>query len=1152
MPLQFILGRAGSGKSHLVRSRILDLLRDDPLGPPVFLVVPRQSTFEHEKRFAVSSDLPGFLRLRVVGFDGLLAEIARMRGDAPEPEVTPAGRELLLGHLLRTKADSLTFFRAAARHVGTVREIERTLSEFDRAGVSPLEALEALDASDEPDGPLRSKLRDLALLGDAYSKLLAGRTDAAERARRSVEAIGKTPRLNECSLFVDELDAIGGVDRRVLIELASRCASTTVALRLDPESPVVAKPSLLPDPTSLFHGSAELYRQLHAAAAEAKVKRLRPVVLQGGARFDSPALSLIERDWTNPRASRAVGVDASAVTFVEATDPRQQAEAAASAVKDWTLGGGRLRDCAVLCRSLDPHRVLLETAFAEQGLTYFIDHRRPAHHHPTVRFLRALLRVAQQGWPQDAALQLCKTGLAGIEGREADLLENFVLDHRIRGTRAWTQETPWRHGHAAREEGDDTDSIASESAKAADALRRPLAEKISPLGSVLRGVDRPAGETVTAIWEALDRFHIRDQVSTLVTAAEDAGDVAAAAEHRQAWAAVCDLLDATTDLLGNEHMSGRDFVASIDLALDRLEFAVTPPTVDAVTIGDVERTVLPRCECCVVIGLNDGEFPLAATYDTVLGDDERHTLNRRQIEIDAGGTTRQRRERFLAYLATTRASRSLTLVRSKADQKGRETAPSPVWLRLRTLLGIDVLSDFNHVHSAASAARASLRWARNGAAESDPVAFVYDRLQSRQLLLARRVWSSLEYENTPTLSPEVAAAALGDSLDTSVSRLESFALCPFKHFSAHTLKLRSRGEPELTPLDLGVIYHDVLERLIRSVILRELAMHDLEEVERRLPTLAAEIGERLRGGLINEDARGRFLLDRVSRSLAQVVRGQERALSIGAFEPRFTEVSFGGEGGTLPPLELPVSGGRVVRIHGRIDRIDLSRDGGQAVIIDYKTTSREVMLKQKEIYQRRALQLLVYMLALQANGAALTEPAPQPVAALYVKLLRGVEKIDGDPEGKPGPDDVGFDLRVPPRGVIDYDHAPLLDAEFANDDGDAERHRGHQSAAFVAKTTKNGDPYKSGSDLIEAELLDDLLLFVRRQVRELAAGILDGVIDVKPLRDATWTPCSTCSFSGVCRFEPSQGYAWREADDPLTEAFAREAAAEREEVARDA
>src|SRR5206468_2358170 len=88
MSVTFVISRAGSGKSRRCFERIVEALRADPLGPPIYWLLPKQATFMAERRLTCGSDLPGFCRARVASFEELGRDIFSACGGAAVPEVT--------------------------------------------------------------------------------------------------------------------------------------------------------------------------------------------------------------------------------------------------------------------------------------------------------------------------------------------------------------------------------------------------------------------------------------------------------------------------------------------------------------------------------------------------------------------------------------------------------------------------------------------------------------------------------------------------------------------------------------------------------------------------------------------------------------------------------------------------------------------------------------------------------------------------------------------------------------------------------------------------------------------------------------------------------------------------------------------------------
>ena len=83
----FILGPAGSGKTHRCLVEIRDVLKGAPDGLPMLFIAPRQSTLLLERQL-LSIGVPGFTRLEILSFDrlaeheGTLAPCLKSEADA--------------------------------------------------------------------------------------------------------------------------------------------------------------------------------------------------------------------------------------------------------------------------------------------------------------------------------------------------------------------------------------------------------------------------------------------------------------------------------------------------------------------------------------------------------------------------------------------------------------------------------------------------------------------------------------------------------------------------------------------------------------------------------------------------------------------------------------------------------------------------------------------------------------------------------------------------------------------------------------------------------------------------------------------------------------------------------------------------------------
>ena len=131
MPLRFVIGRAGTGKTAWCFERIIQSIRQQPLGAPIYWILPRQATFVAEPRFGLRQRIGWIFPRRVLSFEDLGTEILAECGGAAVPEITDRGRRMVLGHLLRQLHEQLRFFRSVARHPGVAAELDGTFAELE-------------------------------------------------------------------------------------------------------------------------------------------------------------------------------------------------------------------------------------------------------------------------------------------------------------------------------------------------------------------------------------------------------------------------------------------------------------------------------------------------------------------------------------------------------------------------------------------------------------------------------------------------------------------------------------------------------------------------------------------------------------------------------------------------------------------------------------------------------------------------------------------------------------------------------------------------------------------------------------------------------------------------------------------------------------
>ncbi|MHC4608738.1 MAG: PD-(D/E)XK nuclease family protein [Planctomycetota bacterium] len=1158
MSVRFVIGRAGSGKTDHCLDAIRRSLMASPVeGPALILLVPEQAALQTERALIDAPDLGGSHRAQVCGFRRLATRILDDLGDAAAQALTANGRAMTLRYLVAGLTERLQYYRRVERLTGFIDSLARAIGELFEEAVTPDDLLQASQAV--TDDPLRSrKLADLHLIYSAYIQHLGDdRLDPSQHLEMARKRLARCRWLHAAELCVDGFAGFTRQEMLMLVELARFARRLEITALIDPDVATRARSSTLGSPADdaeLFAKPLRTYLRLHDAFVEHAVEIEPPLFLQPdrSVRFGSaPQLEMLEGNLFSADVGVAKPDQPDAplqealpsVQLVELPDRRLEVDYAVSRICQWVHCSAdplRYRDIALIVRDLQPYADLLSAALAERNIPFFIDRRRPTAHHPLVELLRSLVLMAAESMSVESARLALKTGLLGIDDEAADELENFILAHGIAGLDLWTggdwsPVPPDIRVGPFDKELPEPSSAERRRMERVNATRRALLERLGNWLTFARSAGRADGRTwsVQLALTLQDALSVPRQLACWADQAAEGGDLDAAEEHRQIWRDTVAFVDDLADALGQQPMTIRELADVVEAGLSQFTLGLAPPMLDQVLVGAVERSRHPDIRAAVILGFNDGVFPSAGSEDAILNDEDRTFLADRGLPV---GTPRRQRileERLLAYVAFTRASRSLVVTYPVADEQGRPLRVSPFADDLRAAcpqlseLHIDdparTRSMWRLMSSADLAAALVLELQSRPPLHDDDAAsrarwnvlYEYVRTHDELRLSLARTCGALDNLSDARLSPEAVARLYPGPFKGSVSRLESFAACPFRHFAEYGLRLQERQTAELQPVDVGKLHHAILEDFIGRLVEggRPLGQLDDPDVLRQLQDSCdrVEIRPPLAGAL--STAREAYQARRSREDLARVVRAQRDVAALGRFRPKGAEVPFGFDRpGSLPALEIDTPAGRRVRLRGYIDRVDLAElaDEMLGIAVDYKRYARGKRLDLSQVYYGLSLQLLGYLLVLAQNGKTLAGRPIRPVGAFYVGLVpayRSVEHPDDYDQAKHSP------LQTHrPQGLLDLASMDALETGY----------QGGASAGFNVRTKDGKIQYADRSDASDSAGFNALLEHTRFQLGHLADGILNGDVSVAPYRLKDFSPCGWCPFRSVCRFEFGQ------------------------------
>jgi len=1111
--IRFVLGPAGSGKTHRCLAEVRDELTRRPVGSPLLFLSPKQSTFQLERQLLAEDGLRGWARLQVLSFERLAHMVMSEVG--PVELLDEQGRIMVLRALLRWHQPRLRVFRASARMTGFAREVSLLLRELQRQRVGADRLETFANELQSESASLADKLRDLAVIGRAYRSWLEehrlGDLDllpelAAERLRTGVGA------RRFGAVWLDGFAEMTPAELELLAAVAQASDRTTLAFCVEGE--LREEPSWM----STWAVVGQTVRRVQTRLAALEGARVRVEVLKrsAGGRFQgNPVLGHLEEHWTRPvEATEAVEeATRDVLRLVNCSDFEREAEVAAREVWRHVRKGGRFREVAVMVRTLDGRDATLRRVFLRYGIPFFIDRRESLAHHPLAELTRCALRLAVGPSRHEDWFGALKTGLGGAALEWVDAWENDALSQGWISD-DWLAETPDAEGRIPDREWMGGMARCAEPFRV---LKRALAGE--PSGHQL-------AEALEVFWETLE---VERQLNAWSALDERQGGQLELQSrlHGSAWEQIRAWVGSLRRGFEDHRMPIQEWLAIVDAGLTTLSAGVIPPSQDQVMIGAVDRSRQPELRLALVLGLNEGVFPTVSTAGGLLTDADRDRLTLSGMGVDLDRRRRIGQERYLGYVAMTRSGGRLVLTWSERDEAGRAAGMSAFVNPVRVMFPMLPVesSEADRFDSGATVSEVAQRIEHRSEVLpwllSQPGSSVLDGYEGGDVLWRERLRRWRRVAGSGRLSSGIVLALYGTKPEVSVSALESMAACPFQFFVRAGLRGRERRTFEVDRRSVGSWAHELLARFHFSLDREGKRWRELSgaEASERMRTLGLRALPEFGGGVFLATPEARWEAEGWIERLSEVVAVLVEWMSTYRFDPVLAEVAFG-SGEERPAWETALGEGRQLRVRGKADRIDRFRDDAGRywqVVMDYKLGRRR--LDDRLLRAGVDMQLAAYALALsgatgKTEAAGATEHAMTTLAGFFYIPLAGDERVESR-----------LELESPlERSQRGHKHRGKLRAEIAPwfDAGQP----GESSGQFALRFKKDGTLSKIG-DGCSGEVLDQLLETVQRTVENLGRSLFEGRAEVAPYRLGSQTACDRCDLRPICRFDAwTESYRW--------------------------
>ncbi len=1071
MSCKFIVGGRGSGKTKEIYAEIFAALQKEK--KKVFLIVPEQSTFYHEKNIDVQRQGRSLWNLEITSFRRLAEKTVA------EPVLSPLGQHLALYRCLTCHKDKFLSFKINEISPGF---IDAVLSAIEEILINDLSSDDLRDKAEELSnsdlaGDLPKKLMDTAIILD-YIKENSKEANFDGNLllkKFSDSLVMSGDGLKDTLFFFDDFSDFMAIEYDIIEKLVKLGIPLTFSFMLEPGR-------------GQFRKSLKAMERIEsiAAAYSYPVEKMNLSKTVG-----DRAIIFLADNCLGSEVPYCANSDA--INIFHSDEIAGEIEGIAREICQLKEQGYKNSDISLSFRDITSYLPHIKEVFQLYNLDFYIDEPVSLQNNPVFLYSLSLLRLVADKWSYASVFALLKSGFFPLAQDECDELENYCLAHGIKG-KAFYGDTPLTY-IGSREEVD---------LEKINHLRDSVRDFLMPFQEKLKRAET-AKDYAAVIWDFLAASEVDSTLEIWCSEREKRGDILKATELSSSLTSLAELLSQMVIAFNKEKLSLKAFYEILAMGCQVQKLRTIPQRVNDIEINVLGQSRPAAAKVVFIGGVNEGIFPNYTCVEGFFNRNDREILGRSEDFWYRNKKFFYDNENSLMYQGISRAQEKLYLsyIESTGDDvESQSLGPSILIYTAKNLFpNIEdkfVSADLSYcgddsIFYSIPRVITLLPYILRETASAESWQEIADFLAQNDSTSAKTDFalSSLVYTGkAQKLTGATIERYLRNTLYMNVSSMDVYRKCPFSYFAKYGLRLRERRELKFEAPNLGEFYHDALRCLVEKMISENIPWSNLPSIGHELISGIIEkklvdFGEHT---LFSEEKKG-FIAGMIKDNLFLAVDIMSRQIEKGdKFYPIRCEASFGpNEEFEAKAYSLDDSGREVI-LTGQIDRIDLADGDGKKYvrIIDYKTGGKD--LRMDDIYYGINLQLLVYLLIVEYNGIHGQDIPLEPGGIFYFSTKDLFINIDEEIDDKQLREKLDKASQMSGYIIGGED----VDEQYPDDA--KQRHLNHRQ-------------YK-----ILQEYLDSA-------IKRIGQEIFDGVNTISPYYHNNVLSCRYCAYESLCGYE---------------------------------
>lgn len=1076
MSIRLIYGKSGTGKSEYILKEISKLIEKEE---KIYIITPEQFSFTLETKLLETVKQDSVINAEVLTFNRMAYRVKSEIGGIIKTDLSAYGKSMIIYDILDKNKKDLKLLGKSAKNIDI---ISRLITEIKTHSITIQDIENAIQKED--DIYLKSKLQDILCIYIKFEKRIQDNyIDENDKLTILANQLTYTNMFKNTIIYIDEFVGFTPQEYKVMLKLLEVAKQINITICTD---------SLIQSQNKendIFYTNKKTVSKIIDLANSNGIQIEKSIYLDKCYRFKNNELKHLEGNLYKTPYNRYTGQINNINLFLSAnsySEIEHIAEEITQIVRD---EGIRYKDISIITKNVENYAGLVKAIFDKYDIPVFIDKKKDLSQNTLIKYILAILEIFAKNWSFEAVINYIKLGFCDITDEEIFKIENYARHWGIKYNKWYSRD--W--------------TIGDEDIKELNRIRKIIVQPLLDFKNKLENK-----KTVIQITKALYEFLIENGIKNKLK--EKAEEIRT--EYISSWNLLMEILDEIVLIFGEEQMNFDKYSQTIKIAFSENNLGTIPVSQDQIVVGDVNRSRSKKTKIAFIIGLNDGIFPSANREEGFINDNDRENLKEKGIVL--AKTTKENiyEENFNIYKAFTTAEERLYLSYTSTSNDGNALKPSTLIYKIKKIFpNLQEQSDIIEKQDIITNQKATfekllvkLREKEDGK-EINHIWYQIYKIYYENEQWRERLEKAIKAENYTNNPEKITKKNLqnmyGDTIFTSISRLEQYKKCPFSFYLKYGLNINEKDTFQIQNIDTGTFMHETIDTFFGKIQDEGINIKEIteEQLERIVKEIIEEKLKLNKNYIFTSSAKFRTLTSRLTRVLIKSMKYIVESIQKSDFEIWGHEIEFGKVGG-YPAIEIKLDDGKKVEITGKIDRVDVlkTNDGQYVRIIDYKSSVKDINLD--EVMAGLQIQLLTYIDAVTKIEDFM------PAGVLYFNLIEPVIKANKNTTKQEIEEQIKKQFKM--KGIIisDINIIRKMDKEL-------EKGASNLVPVYIDSKDNISEAKSSCASIEEFKQLQEYTI---KTIKEISKEIFEGNISISPYYKDKKTGCDYCNYKSICGF----------------------------------